>query len=173
MEAYQAIKTLRGVRHFLDKPVPEEVLNRILEAGRWTGSAKNVQPWQFIVIRNRETLTQLAGCGQFASHLSGAAVGIVVVTEPGWIGTFDAGRAVQDMMLAAWAEGVGSCIASMHDANCARNLLGVPSDRQVVAISFGYPQPDAPQTIEGRPRDQVLANVGRRPMSELVHWEKW
>ncbi len=173
MEAYQAIKTLRSVRHFLDKPVPEEVLNRILEAGRWTGSAKNVQPWQFIVIRNRETLAQLAGCGQFASHLRGAAVGVVVVTELGWPGTFDAGRAVQDMMLAAWAQGVGSCIASMHDANCARNLLDVPSDRQVVAISFGYPQPDAPQTIEGRPRDQVLANVGRRPLNELVHWEKW
>ncbi len=173
MEAYQAVMTLRSIRHFMDKPLPEEALNRILEAGRWSGSAKNVQPWEFVVIRNHETLTKLAGCGQFASHLRGAAVGIVVVTPSGWPGTFDAGRVVQDMMLAAWAEGIGSCIASLHDANCARSLLGVPTDRQVVAISFGYPQPNAPRTIEGRPREQVLANLGRHPLTEIVHWEKW
>ncbi len=170
MDAYQAIKSLRSVRHFLDKPISDEVLNRILEAGRWTGSAKNVQPWQFIVVRNRETLGRLAGCGQFASHLRGAALAIVIVTPTNWSGTVDAGRAVQDLLLAAWDEGVGSCIASMHDADCARAVLDVPQDRQVVAISFGYPQSDAPQTIEGRPRDQVLANVGRRPLKELVRY---
>ncbi len=173
MEAYQAIKSLRSVRHFLNKPLPDDVLNHILEAGRRTGSAKNVQPWAFIVVRNRETLEKLATCGQFASHLRGAAVAIVVATRPGWVGTFDAGRAAQDMMVAAWAEGVGSCIASLQDANCARSLLGVPEDRQMVAISFGYPQPDAPQTIEGLPREQVLSSLGRRPLDELVHWDKW
>ncbi len=173
MDAYQAITTLRSVRHFLDKPLPDEALNRILEAGRWTGSAKNVQPWEFVVIKNRETLSKLAACGKFASHLRAAAVGIVVVTQPGWVGTFDAGRSVQDMMLAAWAEGIGSCIASLQDANCARSLLGIPGDRQVIGISFGYPQPDAPRTIEGQPREEVLASVGRRPLNELVHWEKW
>ncbi len=173
MEAYQAIKTLRSVRHFLSRPVSDEVLNRILEAGRWTGSAKNVQPWQFIIVRNRETLDQLAGCGQFAGHLRGAALAIVIVTPPGWSGTFDAGRVAQDMMLAAWAEGIGSCIASMHDQDCARTVLGIPQDHQVIAISFGYPQPNPPRTIEGRPREQVLANVGRRPLAELVHTDKW
>jgi nitroreductase len=173
MEAYRALMTLRCVRHFLDKPLPEEVLMRILEAGRWTGSAKNVQPWQFIIVRQRETLDQLAACGKFASHLRGAALAVVVATQPGWSGTFDAGRVVQDMMLAAWAEGVGSCIASLHDADCARAILGVPSAWQVIAVSFGYSQPHAPQTIEGRPREQVLTNVGRRPLDELVRHEKW
>jgi nitroreductase len=173
MDTYRAIKTVRSLRHFLDTPLPEAVLHRILEAGRWTGSAKNVQPWQFIVVRNRQALNELAGCGKFASHLRGAAAAIVVASQPGWSGTFDAGRVVQNMMLAAWDEGIGSCIASMHDADRARAILGVPPEWQVVAISLGYPQPNAPQTIEGKPREQVLASVGRRPLDELVHEEKW
>jgi nitroreductase len=173
MEAIRAIMTVRSVRHYLDKPLPEDVLHRILEAGRWTGSAKNVQPWQFIVVRNRETLVKLAACGKFAGHVRGAAAAIVVASQPGWSGTFDAGRAVQSMMLAAWDYGIGSCIASMHDADGARAVLGVPPEWQVVAISFGYPQLNAPRTIEGKPLEQVLARVGRLPLHELVHEEKW
>jgi nitroreductase len=173
METYRAIMTLRSVRHFIDKPLPDAVLHRILEAGRWTGSAKNVQPWQFIVVRNRDTLNKLAACGKFASHLRGAAAAIVVASQPGWSGTFDTGRVVQNVMLAAWDEGIGSCIASMHDADAARTILGAPLECQVVAISLGYPLPNAPQTIEGRPREQVLASVGRRPLDEMVHEEKW
>lgn len=173
METYRAIMTMRSVRHFLVKPVPDPVLHRILEAGRWTGSAKNVQPWQFIVVRNRETLNKLAAFGKFAGHLKGAAAAIVLASHTGWSGTFDVGRAAQNMMLAAWDEGIGSCIASIHDSDRARLLLRVPPEWQMIAISFGYPQSDAPQTIQGKPREQVLASVGRRPLDELVHEEVW
>ncbi len=154
--------------------MPDDVLEHILQAGRWTGSAKNVQPWQFVVVRDRQTLEQLSTCGRYASHLKGAAFAIVIVTQPGWGSSFDAGRCAQSMMLAAWAEGVGSCIASMSDEACARSALGVPEPNEVItAISFGYPKKDAPKTIEGQPREDVLAQIGRRPLNEIVHWEHW
>ncbi len=99
---------------------------------------------------------------------------IVIATESGHWAAFDAGRAAQNMMLAAWAEGVGSCIAALHDEPCARAILGVPDDMHVqIAISFGYPDPDARPSIEGRPRERILAGLGRRPLAEIVHVEQW
>jgi nitroreductase len=173
MDAYQLLLSLRAVRHFTGQAVPDEVLERILQAARWTGSAKNTQPWQFVVVRQRESLQRLATFGRYASHLAGAALGIVLATPPGYA-LFDAGRVTQSMMLAAWADGVGSCIASLSDEAQARALLGIPEGFQAhTALSFGYPQPDAPHTIEGLPMKQVLASTGRRPLAELVHWEHW
>ncbi len=173
-DAYQTVRSLRSVRQFVDASIPEDVLNRILQAGRWSGSSKNGQPWQFIVVRQREILEKLAGCGKFAGHLRGAALAIVIVTTPNYISGFDAGRAAQNMMLAAWSEGIGSCIASMHDEACAKSALDVPADKQVqVAISFGYPDPAADTTIDGKPRSAVPGNIGRRPLDELVFHEKY
>jgi nitroreductase len=101
-------------------------------------------------------------------------MGVVVVTGPGPRAAFDAGRAIQNMMLAAWADGVGSCIAALHDKDRARDILDVPAELGVeYAISFGYPDPDAPATIEGRPREEVLAQLGRRPLEQILHQEKW
>jgi nitroreductase len=126
-----------------------------------------------VIVRNRQTLQQLAAFGRYASHLSGAALGIVLATPPGYA-LFDAGRVAQNMMLAAWTDGVGSCIASFQDEVQARALLGIPEAFQAhTAISFGYPLPDAPRTIEGQPYEAVLASIGRRPLDELVHWDKW
>jgi nitroreductase len=173
MDPYRTILSLRAVRHFTDQLIPEEVIGRILQAARWTGSAKNTQPWQFVVVRDRPMLKDLALCGKFASHLSGAALGIILATPPGYA-LFDAGRVSQNLMLAAWTDGVGSCIASLQDEAKVRVLLGIPDAFQAyTAISFGYPQPDAPHTIEGQPMKTVLASVGRRPLREMVHWEKW
>jgi nitroreductase len=173
-DAYETILTCRAIRHFTDIPLPDEDVQHILEAGRWAGSAKNVQPWHFLVVRKQETLNRLTECGQYASHLQGAAVAVVLVTSPGrWV-DFDAGRAAQNMMLAAWSLGIGSCIASLHDDARARAVLGVPEDLLThIAISFGYPLEDAPQVIEGRPREEVLASIGRHSLEKLVHWETW
>ena len=174
MDTFKVIVTHRAVRHFLPRPVPHDVIMRILQAGRWAGSSKNTQPWHFIVVHSREILDQLSGCGNYASHLRGASMGVVVVTGPGPRAAFDAGRAIQNMMLAAWADGVGSCIAALHDEERARDILEVPAELGVeYAISFGYPDPDAPATIEGRPREEVLAQLGRRPLEQILHWEKW
>jgi nitroreductase len=173
MDPYQTILSLRAVRHFTDQSIPDDAIQRILEAARWTGSAKNTQPWQFVVVRDRKLLKELAGCGSYASHLAKSALGIVVATPPGYA-LFDAGRVTQNMMLAAWTEGIGSCIASFHDEARVRALINSPASFQVsTAISFGYPLPDAPHTIEDQPIWDVLASTGRHPLSDLVHWGQW
>ncbi len=173
MDPYQLILSLRAIRHFTDQTIPDEVIERILQAARWTGSAKNTQPWQFVAVQNRQTLKDLSECGAYASHLAGAAIGIILGTPPSYA-AFDAGRVAQNMMLAAWSEGVGSCIASLSNEAKARTILHMPNSYQAhTAISFGYPEPNAPHTIEGQPMQNVLARMGRRPLSELVHWEHW
>ncbi len=173
MDAYESILSLRAVRHYTDERLPEDTIERILQAARWTGSAKNTQPWQFVIVRDRQVLQDLATCGTYASHLAGAAMAVVVATPPGYA-IFDAGRVTQNMMLAAWTDGVGSCIASFHEEALVHSLLRIPDNFQShTAISFGYPLPDAPTTIEGRPRKEVLASIGRHPISKLVHWDQW
>jgi nitroreductase len=173
VEPYRLILSMRAVRHFTPQAVPDDVLAHILQAARWTGSAKNTQPWQFVVVRKRQTLQELALCGRYAGHLAGATLGIVVATPPGYA-LFDAGRVTQNMMLAAWCDGVGSCIASFHEEAKVRELLGVPEVFQAhTAVSFGYPLPNAPRTVDGVPFDKVLAHTGRIPLDELVHWETW
>jgi nitroreductase len=173
MDAYELLLSLRAVRHFTGEPIPQPVIERILQAARWTGSAKNTQPWQFVVVRDPQMLQSLSACGAYASHLAGAALAVIVVTPPGYA-LFDAGRVTQSMMLAAWTSGVGSCIASFNEEARVRVLLDIPGAFVAhTAISFGYPQADAPKTIEGLPRKDVLASIGRRPLDELIHWEKW
>jgi nitroreductase len=83
MDPYQTILTLRAVRRFTHQAIPADVTGRILQAARWTGSAKNTQPWQFVVVSERQMLTDLAACGTYASHLAGAALGIIVATPAG------------------------------------------------------------------------------------------
>ena len=81
MDTFDTIRTMRSVREFDSRPVPDEIITRILEAGRWSGSSKNTQPWQFIVVKDRETLNQLSQCGDYAEHLRRANFGIVIATE--------------------------------------------------------------------------------------------
>ncbi len=172
MEVYAAIKTIRAVRQFEQKEVSGEIKKRILEAGRWAGSSKNTQPWHFIVLSKRETLNRLAECGYYASHLREAAFAITVVSEPR--SDFDCGRAIQNMMLAAWGHGVGSCIASMHRETGAKRVLGIPGNLKLQqVISFGYPSLGVTPTIEGKPLRDVLPSLGRKPLSQLVHHDKW
>jgi nitroreductase len=174
MTPFECIRGMRAVRRFADRPLPEKVLDRILEAGRWAGSAKNRQPWHFIVVRDRAMLDRLAACGHYASHLRGAAVAVLIVTGSARYDDLDAGRCAQNMMLAAWAEGIASCIASLHHETKARATLGVPDGMKVqMAISFGYPAPGPDDKIEGLPKAQVLASLGRKPLDELVRHERW
>ncbi len=174
MDIYHAIKMLRAVRQYRDEPVDDAIITRILEAGRWAGSAKNTQPWQYILVKRRDILTRLAMCGRYASHLREAAFAIIVVTELSARAEFDIGRTIQNMLLAAWADGVGSCIASMSHEAEAKQILGIPDNYKLQqAIAFGYPRRDVSPTIEGKPLQDILASLGRKPLSELVHRETW
>ncbi|HLW01736.1 MAG TPA: nitroreductase family protein [Ktedonobacterales bacterium] len=164
MNVSEAIRGMRAVRHFTAQPVPEETIRTILNAGRRAQSSKNTQPWQFVAIRDKETLKQLSECGAFAQHLAGAAFAVALIS-PNPAG-FDLGQATAFMQLQAWELGIGSCIASIYEPERAKSILGVPNDLHfTVALSFGYPDP-AQQPPAPRPG-------GRKSLDEVVHWEKW
>jgi nitroreductase len=170
MNVSEAIRTKRAVRQFQDLPLPEEAVHTILNAGRRAQSAKNIQPWNFIAIQDKATLKELSQMGEWAGHLVGAALGVVILTiDPGsrFSVMFDAGQAAAYMQLAAWELGIASCPATIYQPERARALLSFPEDMHVrVAISFGYPLD--PQMLSAGPH-----KGGRRPLEEVIHWENW
>ncbi len=169
MDAYQTITSLRSVRQFdLSRPIDEATLHRILQAGRMSGSSKDSQPWWFIVVKERATLQALSKTGDYAQHLAGAAFAIAIAFDPRYYrGEFDSGRTAQNMMLAAWNDGLGSCVASMHREDDCKAVLGVPTELRLQhIISFGYPLP-AEQTSAAAPRRR------RKSMEEIVMSERW
>ena len=169
MEVYEAIRSKRAIRHYLEEPIPEEAVHKILTAGRLSQSAKNLQPWHFVAIQNRERLQRLAEAGQFSAHLGQAALGVVILTpDPAerFQILFDAGQTAAYMQLAAWELGIGSCPVTSYNREGVRQLLNLPDDVHVrMAIAFGYPHPDRPRFSGSR--------QGRRPFEEVVHWETW
>lgn len=168
MNVSEAIRTKRAVRHFTDQPLPDEAIRAILNAGRRAQSSKNTQPWHFVVVRDKDTLQQLADSGPFAKHLAGAALGIALVSpDPAerWSIPFDVGQAAAQMQLAAWELGIGSCVGAIYEQDKAKAILGIPAAQSFyAALSFGYPAPSEPRT----PRAS-----GRRAFDDVVRWEKW
>jgi nitroreductase len=163
MDAYQAIITKRDTRHFTPEPIPDDTLTRILQAGRMAGSSKNSQPVRLVVLRAQAAREALGACGDFAAHMGTSPVAIAVVLAPGGSG-FDAGRVAQNLMIAAWAEGITSCPTSMHRPECAAAALALPAGHSVaIVVAMGFP--DSKHPLSG----------GRRRLSldELVHWERW
>ena len=173
MDTWTAIRTKRMVRRFEARPLAPEHLLRIVDAGRHAGSSKNQQSWDFVVVEDRATLRQLAEAGPFAGHLAGAAAAVALVTpDPTRPGAslslvWDAGLAAENMMLAAWELGIGSCPATVYEQSLAREALGHPGDRWCgYILSFGYPED--PADLSRAPRAG-----GRRSLDEVIHRERW
>ena len=172
MEVEEAITKLRAVRRFRDEPLAEADLRAILDAGRRAGSSKNLQRWHFIVVRDRATLTKLAEVGDFAGHLAGGAAAIALVTPDPAAGEplsvmWDLGRAAQNMTLLAWGRGIGSVPATVYDQDLCRRILGYPAAYHCeYLLNFGYP---ANPEVATRP----LRKGGRRPIEEVVFYERW
>jgi nitroreductase len=173
MDTLDAIGTIRVVREFSTDPIATADLDRILDAGRRAGSSKNLQRWDFIVVTDHERLARLAEVGPYAGHLAGATLAIALVTpEPHAPGAplsieWDMGRAAQNMVLAAWALGIGSCPATVYEQDLAREILGSPADHHCeYVLSFGHP---------ADPERLVRPNRagGRRAIEEIVHRERW
>jgi nitroreductase len=165
------LRTLRAVRSFRPDPVPQEVIDDILDVARWSGSASNRQPWEIILIRERDTLRSLASVGGYAGHLARAPLGIVLVMagDRAEQETYDEGRLAERIMLAAFAHGVGSSIGWIvgQGRDAARELLGLPEHKVVrTAISLGYPDEQARRPRSGR-------GQARKPVSEIVHQERY
>jgi nitroreductase len=169
------LRGLRAVRRFSGRAIPDAVLDDILDVARWTGSSKNSQPWHIVVVRERGRLEELAKCGPYAGHLAGAQAAVVLVMEDG-NRRLDEGRLAQNIMLAAWAHGIGSCIASIYpEANKvrARELLGVPPKRWLhTAISLGYPADERALRLSSDRTGLTEVPIGRRDVADLVSWEK-
>ena len=170
MNVSDAIRLKRAVRKFKDEPLPEATMLAILNAGRRAQSSKNTQPWHFIAITDKEILIQLSECGEWAGHLAGAALGVVILhPDPGekFQIMFDIGQAASYMQLAAWELGVGSCLASIYQPERAGEILGFPPELHLrIAISFGYPS-------DGEKLTSQPKKGGRRLFGEIVHWQKW
>ena len=170
MDVSEAIRTKRAIRKFQDKPLHDDVVKSILNAGRRSQSSKNEQGWQFVAIRDKAILKELSECGQWAGHIAGAAFAVAILTpEPTakFQTMFDAGQAAAFMQLAAWELGVGSVPASIYDPERARRLLAFPPEWHLrIALSFGYPADEG--KLSAPPQ-----KGGRRSLDEVVHWDRW
>ncbi len=173
MDTWTAIRTKRMVREFADRPLASEHLLRIVAAGRHAGSSKNQQRWDFVVVEDRGMLERLAAVGPFAGHLGGAAAAIGLVTpdprapKASLSLVWDAGLAAQNMMLAAWELGIGSCPATVYEQEVARDILDYPDDRWCgYILSFGYPADPEDLTRPPKPG-------GRRPLEDILHRGRW
>jgi nitroreductase len=169
MHTWDTITARRNVRQFTDRIIPAADLDQILEAGRRSPSSQNWQPWDFVLVTDREQLRELSGVFYGASHVAHSAATIAVVGPAAdnefHRAQFDLGQAVMSMALAAADLGIGSCHAGVADIELARRVLGLPADRGwVLLISLGYPG-DRPLT--------PIRNPQRRPFDEVVHRGRW
>jgi len=161
VDTFLAIASKRDTRRYADTPVPEDVVTRILDAGRVTGSAQNRQPWRFLVVEDAERREQLAEAVYEPGNIRGAQLVVAIAgSRP-----LDIGRCAQNMMLAAWNDGVASCPNGIADADTAKEALGL-DEPPVIVLSFGYParHPGA----ERRSAEEWSARANRRPLDETV-----
>ncbi len=163
MDNYQFVVGLRALRSYRNEPLAQGDLEAILEAARWTGSSKNSQNWAFVVVQDSEQRMRLSGAGAYSDPIRKAPAVIAIVEEPGGY-EFDTGRVAQNIMLAASAKGVASCPITLHREAIAAEVLGLGEGQRCrYAVTLGYPSEDAAPARFG----------GRKPLDELVHWERY
>ncbi len=163
MEVFDAVRTVLAVRQYQDKPVPEPIVHQIVEAGHLTASGANGQPWHFIIVEDKETLRQLGALAQTGHYIAQAPLAIVVGMKHSPFAVSDASRAIQSMILTAWAQGIGSNWVGFDNLKQINPVLGIPEEIEILAIlPFGYP----------------VAAIGkgqkkRKPLREVAHRERW
>jgi nitroreductase len=171
VETWDAIRSRRDVRDFTARPIDADDLDRILEAGRRSPSSRNWQPWDFVVVTDRQQLVELAKVWQGAGHVARSAATIALIAPliddefKREIEYFDLGQATLSMMIAAADLGIGSGHAAVRDQDLARRVLGFPADRFCAhLIPLGEPA-DRPLVPLRRP--------DRRAFDEVVHRDRW
>ena len=167
MDAFLAIVSKRDVREYAGTPIPADVATRILDAGRLAGSAVNRQPWRFLVVESADLRNRLAEAVYAPANVRGAVLVVAVVASgKGPIG-FDCGRAAQNMMLAAWNEGVASCPNGLADTEKAGGTLGLgEGERAQIVLSFGYPAKS--RDPRSRTAAEWSARANRKPLEEIT-----
>jgi nitroreductase len=167
VDAYLAIVSKREVRAYADRPLPDDAVRRLLEAGRVAGSSRNRQARRFVVLRDRALIERAAQAVYSPDNLLGAPLAVAVVVRGKGPTSFDAGRAAQNMMLAASNDAIGSCPNGVADADALAAVLGTGDDEQVVTVlGFGYPARRL--NPESRTPDEWIARANRVPFDEVV-----
>jgi nitroreductase len=163
VDVFEAVRTILAVRSYQDKPVPDEQIRRILEAGRLSPSGMNAQPWHFVVVQDRDMLRQLGTAVRTGPYIAQAPLAIVVAIDNRRIAISDASRAIQSMLLTAWSEGLGSNWTGFGGLVEVNRLLGIPDELDVLAVlPFGYPQQAVGQ-----------GKKNRKSLAEVAHRERW
>ena len=163
MDTRLAIASRRDERRYGPEPLADALVARILDAGRLAGSSRNRQPWIFVVPQSRERVDALAATVSVPANVLGAGLVVAVVVGGKGPLSFDAGRAAQNMLLAAWNDGVGSCPNGVRDADGAERIVGAPVG---IVLSFGYPA--RPRDPESRTPEEWSARANRKPCDEVV-----
>ena len=155
---YETVRTVLAVREFEERPIPDEVVRRIVEAGRLTASSMNLQPWRFVVVTSREGLRELGSQISTGRYVASSAAAIVVAYErDSEYGVSDASRAIQSMILVAWAEGVGSNWTGFGGLDGVAAQVGLPDSYEVLAVvPFGYPRR---KLGKGKKKRKALSDV--------------
>jgi nitroreductase len=161
---FEAVRTVLAVREFQDKPIPEDVLRRIVESGRLSASSINLQPWHFVLVTNREELRELGTLVKTGPYVASAAAAVVIAYEKkSQFGVSDASRAIQSMILTAWGDGVGSNWTGFGGLDDVRKKVGLPDSYEVLAvIPLGYPK-----------RALGTGKKKRKPLAEVVSAERF
>jgi nitroreductase len=166
LDTYLAVASKRDWRSYADRPVSEDVQRRILDAGRLSGSSQNKQPWTFVIVESGEAKERVAETVYAGDNVRRCAFAVAIVNEGGKY-PFDCGRAMQNMMLVAWTEGVVSCPNGIPDPAAAATALGLEERLLPVNIpSFGYPK--RPLDPESKSAEEWSAEANRKPLDELV-----
>ena len=166
MDVFECVRSRRTIRTFNEDPVPDAVVAKILQAARWAPSSRNEQPWHLIVIRDREMLRKIGGIASTGRFIADAPMAIAIAMENAGRPELDAGRALQQMELVAWSEGLGTCVVGLRQGNQnqdVKDLLGIPRELDLITVlPFGYRSDDS----KGR-------GTPRKPLSEIAHEESF
>lgn len=161
-DVFEVVSTVLAVREFKDTPVPPETVRRIVHAAHLTASSMNGQPWKFVVVENKDTLRKLGEVIKTGAYIAQAPLAIVVAIENSQYAVSDASRAIQSMILAAWAEGVGSNWCGFRHLRQVNPLVGLPDGLEVLAVvPFGYP------------KEERKGKKKRKPLGEVVYRERF
>jgi nitroreductase len=163
VDTWLAIASRRETRDYAPREVSEDVVHGILDAGRLAGSASNRQPWRFILVESDSAREELAQAVYEPTNVHGAPLIVAIVGRSG----FDAGRCGQNMLLAAWDAGVGSCPNGLRDPDAARAALGLADDDEIaIVLTFGYPARE--RDPSRHTPDEWSARANRKPLDDLV-----